>query len=192
LRKYLLLIFFCFTTFAIFSSDHEKEIDWERVRSTWLSWCNEERASLGLHPYQYDMRLEKSAIVWSTISQERGEITHKRDLDDPEYYNYQAITKWFEGQGLIFKNIKGFTHTENIGWGYFKYRSGDYTQALIQAIRSTFDYYMSEKGLTDKWENAHYRSIIAPYFYYLGLGIVIDEADNSYYLTVHYGSEIVD
>ena len=192
MNRVFLIIFSFLIGFTVFSDEEVKTIDLKRIRETWLSWVNEERQKLGLHSYQYDMRLEKTALTWSNISKERGYITHKRDMEDNLLYNYKAITIWFEEQGLKFKNIKGYTFTENIGYGYFKYKTGDYTDEIIKAIHSTFEYYMNEKGKTDKWESAHYRSIIAPFFYFLGLGIALDENNDCYYLTVHYGSEIED
>ncbi|MCG8568738.1 MAG: CAP domain-containing protein [Spirochaetes bacterium] len=174
------------------NSSQAAQLDMEYICKTWLSWYNEERKKYGLKPYQYNETLNKTALNWCQISLKRGTITHKRDLDDSKFYNYPAIEEWFAQQGVTFKNQHGFTFTENTAWGYFDYTSGDYNEYVITRIKTAFDRYMSEKDKTNKWENAHYRSIIAPHFNYIGLGLLIDEENKGYYLVVHYATEVIE
>jgi hypothetical protein len=47
---------------------------------------------------------------------------------------------------------------------------------------------MAEK---DKAYKAHYNSIMNKYFKEIGLGIAVDRSTHKYYLTVHYGTEII-
>lgn len=198
----LLLLIICFLIFINTRKqpDHKPappeqtkqnpELDMKRVRKAWLSWYNRERKLLGLKPYTYNKQLDGTALKWCQVSKERGIISHKRDPLDREYYNYQAIKKWFSEQGVYFKNRQGFTFTENTAWGGFYYQSGDYTDYVIKRIRTSFDMYMREKNKTNKWENAHYRSITAPHFSQIGLGLVIDEEEKGFYLVVHYAAEV--
>lgn len=165
-------------------------VDESRVRAAWLGWYNDARADLGLHAYAYDARLDATALEWSGVAKSRGQISHKRDPKDPAFYNYAAVTSWFKDRGLVFKNVNRVTHTENIGFGYFRCpASGDCTDALIAGIRDTFDFYMAERFKTNAWERAHYTSVVNARFQIVGLGIVAD--GNKYYLTVHYGTSVL-
>lgn len=161
-----------------------ENVDMAKVRGAWLSWNNDLRAEYNLDPYTYDTRLDVTALEWSQISADRGYIDHKRNPGD-SYYNYPIINQWFLDRGLDFKNVYRVTHTENIWRGPYRCTQSDCTQKLIDAIRSTFDFYLSEKNRKYK---PHRNSLINKYFKIIGLGIVVQ--DGKYYLTVHYGTEI--
>ncbi|MDD5055374.1 MAG: hypothetical protein PHZ00_03850 [Candidatus Peribacteraceae bacterium] len=45
-------------------------------------------------------------------------MSHKRD-GQTSYYDYPLITKWFAGLGLTFRNVKGMSYSESIGYGPF-------------------------------------------------------------------------
>ena len=163
-------------------------VDMDVVRDTWLSWYNKERATLGLHAYVYDSQLDATALEWSQISKSRGYMDHRREVGDA-YYDYWKINDWFIARGIQAKNVYRVTHSENIGWGTYRCSDTDCTQELIDAIRSTFDFYMGEKY---QEYQPHYTSMTNAYFYSIGLGIVIDESTNRYYLTVHHVTEIIE
>ncbi|MFK7780701.1 MAG: CAP domain-containing protein [Candidatus Gracilibacteria bacterium] len=168
-----------------------ENIDMNRVRDVWLGRFNTVRNDLGKHSYSYDSKLEKTALEWSQISKDRGDITHKRDLSD-SYYDYSKITSWFKDRGVVCKNIGGTTNTENIGYGTFSCKDSECTDELISGIRSTFDFYMGEKY---KSYQPHYQSIINTNFTKMGIGIELQEKSNGYYkfyLTVHYCTKLVD
>ncbi len=164
-----------------------KNVDLEKVKAAWLKWNNEAREAAGLHDYVYNPQLDRTAIVWSQVAKKRGYITHKRD-GQTAYYDYGIMTRWFKNLGLVFENIHGRTHTENINWGRYVCKAGDCTDEMIEDIRSGFDFFMSEKG---KAYRPHYDSIMNPDFREIGLGIVVNEAQSRYYLTVHYGTSII-
>lgn len=42
-------------------------VDINQVRTTWLSWYNATRSSLGLNPYSYDTRIDATAHDWNII-----------------------------------------------------------------------------------------------------------------------------
>ncbi|MDP3975317.1 MAG: S-layer homology domain-containing protein [bacterium] len=159
-------------------------IDLSRVRQTWLDWLNGARADQSLAPYSYDDRLHQTALTWSQLSAEKGEMSHQRNPGD-SYYDYSKIEQWFKDQGLTFKNVNRVTFTENIGWGTYRCSESDCTDKLIEAIRITFDFYMAEKN---KEYKPHYNSIMNQYFQLIGLGIVA--RNGKYFLTVHYATEI--
>jgi uncharacterized protein YkwD len=161
-------------------------IDMAKVRATWLKWYNDARAAAGLYAYVYNDQLNRSAITWSETCKARGYMDHRRNPSDA-YYAYSTLSAWFKNLGLEFKNVNRVTFTENIGWGVFKCSQADCTDDLISAIRTTFDFYMAEKGTAS---HAHYDSVMNAYFKEIGLGIAIDETSGKYYLTTHYATEI--
>jgi hypothetical protein len=168
--------------------DLQSNIDMDEVRATWLGWYNDARAAEGLHAYTLNEQLERSAIAWSEISEDRGYMDHRRQ-EGAEYYDYWMIADWFEDQGLTFENRYRVTFTENIGWGPFRCSSSksDCTDEMIDTIRGSFDFYMDEKY--DDYK-PHYNSLMNEYFDEIGLGIAVDEGAGQYYLSVHYGTKI--
>lgn len=161
-------------------------VDMNRVYSTWIGWYNDTRTTLWLPSYSYDGRLHATAHDWNTVfAGSRGTNYHERSPGDG-YYNFQKIDTWFTERGINPKVINRAKHTENVWYGYYNCNSGDCTDALIESIRSTYDFYMSEKG---KSYDAHYRSIVNPYFTKIGLDIIVVPSEKRYYLTVHYITE---
>ncbi|HMT27237.1 MAG TPA: CAP domain-containing protein [Candidatus Absconditabacterales bacterium] len=163
-----------------------KNVDMNTVRQARLGWFNTERKLVGVPAYSYNARLDATALERSDYSKKNGTITHERNAGDG-YYNYPVINQRFLDRGINPKNISRVTHSENIGRGVYKCSKADCTQNLITAIKSTFDFYMSEKG---KSFRPHYNSMVNKYFGIIGLGISIDEAKGKYYLTVHYSTEL--
>ena len=166
-------------------------IDYDRVKYTWLWRYNDVRSDMWLSKYQYNSKLEQTAVDWSNTSKQRWEITHKRNTWD-SYYDYDKITSWFKERWVVCKNIYRVTHTENIWWGTYSCNDWDCTDELIDGIRSTFDYYMSEKG---KSYDAHYQSIVNKYFTMMWLWITLEDRGSGrykYYLTTHYCTELID
>lgn len=157
-----------------------------RIRDAWLEWNNELRASLNLRPYALDDTLNITAGNWSLYAQKRGFIDHRRSSADL-YYDYSAIEQWFRNFGVTFTNVHSKTFTENIGWGVYQCKRTDCTRQLIKAMRSTFDFYLSEKG---KKSGAHYNSLTNPDFTVIGLGVALDASKKRYYITVHYGTKV--
>ncbi len=158
----------------------------QEVERTWLGWINGVRVARGLPGYSYDKQLERTAIAWSGRAKAKGSISHKRD-GQTLYYDYPRIEQWFKDEGLTFLNDHSMTFTENIGYGYYDCAKKDCTQALIAAIRTTFDFYKSEEGKKDA---PHWNSIINPRFRLLGVGIAVDEVAKTYYITTHYATRI--
>lgn len=168
-----------------------KNIDISKVKNAWLSWYNWVRKDLWKNLYSYDSKLESTALDWSKTSKARWDITHKRNSWDV-YYDYTKITSWFKDRGVICKNIYRATNTENIWWWQYSCNDWECSDELISAIKSTFNFYMSEKGETYQ---AHYKSIVHPYFTKIWLWIEIEELSSwyyKYYLTVHYCTELID
>ena len=165
-----------------FEAETFEGIDLERVKDTWIGWTNDARAARGLAPYTEDEQLNRTAYLWSSYGRGLGTMTHTRP-GTSGYYDYYGIMDWFEGLGLTFQSVGGYTFTENIGRGPYSCSADDCTDELIRAIKYTFDYFMSEAGSSYA---PHYNSIVNTNFKKIGFGIVV--TDSSYYMTVHYAT----
>lgn len=161
-------------------------VDLSEVRRVWLEWTNAERKAAGLMPLSENPQLNRTAAIWSKTSRDRGEMSHKRD-GQTSYYDYPLITKWFAGLGLTFRNVNRMTYSESIGYGPYSCDAADCTQQLISALRTTFDFYMKEKG---KSSRPHYNAIVNSRFRLQGMGVAVDPASKRYYVTTHYGTAI--
>lgn len=168
-----------------FQEEKIAKVDMQEVQRVWLSWINDVRAQEGLAPYEIDRQLIRTAWIWSDRARDLGTLNHKRD-GQTSYYDYKMVGNWFSSLGLDFKTVNGSAYTENIGWGYFRCKKDDCTGDIINAIRSTFDFFMSEKGKTNA---PHYKSIVNPSFTSIGMGLTVDSS-GKYYLTTHYGTQI--
>ena len=91
MKKEFLLIIFILLAYSIYSNNNKNDFDFERVKKTWLSWVNEERKKNNLHPYKFHNKLNQTTYQWCLINQKRGEISHKRDLNNSKFYDYQEI-----------------------------------------------------------------------------------------------------
>lgn len=163
--------------------DLPSNINMDVIRRTWLEWYNVERRALDLHEYTLNDQLNRTAIAWSEISEDRGYMDHKRE-GQTEYYDSQIIRDWLTNLGI---EIESSLFVENIAWGMFNCNQADCTDQLLDSIEYSFNFFMDEKG-TDY--TAHYDSVVSPYYNIIGLGIAVDEVANKYYLTVHYAKAI--
>jgi uncharacterized protein YkwD len=159
-----------------------------RVESARLDWTNALRKEQWLTAYVIDSKLTATATEWSSTAKTRWYISHERAKWD-WYYNYQKIVQWFADRSIVFQNIFKATFSESIWYGYLSCTDGDCTDALIQSTKSTWNFYMSEKW---KKSQPHYRALIHKYFWIMWVGVIVDEKLKRYYLTVHYGTKIVE
>ena len=157
----------------------------EKVKKAWLKWHNDVRKKLGLAPYIYDIRLDKTAKLWAETMMKKQEISHKRHKWD-SYYDYWKIADWFRQNGVVCKNIHRATFSESIAYYTAYCNKQDCTDALLEWAKKAFNFYMSEKN--KNWK-PHYRWIVHPLFKYIWFGIAIKKTwNNSYkfYYTTHY------
>jgi uncharacterized protein YkwD len=161
-----------------------------RVKKMWLSWINRVRKGQGVPPVAYSDSLTKTAVEWSTESAAKNTISHSRP-GQITYYDYPLMVSWFQDRGITFDNVSSTTFTENIGWGSYscKETQRDCTGSLIRSIRTTLNFFLSEKG---KQYRPHYNSIVNPNYTVTGLGIALNAEQNKYFLTVHYGTKVTD
>ena len=159
-------------------------VDTEEIRRVWLAWTNDVRTGLGLPPYQEDLHLTYTALDWAKAAANRGSISHKRP-GQTAYYDYKRMESWFRGYDLAFANEERTTFTESIGWGVYSCASSDCTDEFLEALRTSFEFFHSEKG---KAYAPHYNSMVNPYFRDVGIGVAA--AKGKYFLTVHYATDI--
>ena len=182
MKKVILIIL----SFLVLNFSLADEIDMDEVREAWVWWNNEMREDLGLKPYSISQSLNQTAVNWSKIALQRWDITHKRSLSD-SYYDYKKITSWFANQWVEFKNISWKTYSESIGRGRYTCKP-DCTQGLIEWIKSTHKFFISEKW---KSYSPHYNAMVMPQFSMIWVWIVVDEKAKKYYLTAHYWTQVI-
>jgi len=161
------------------------KVNEELIRENWLKWVNQARKSSNLEIYQYNYDIEYPALLWSEKAVKLGTITHQRETKN--YYNYHEILSWFKKLGYEFNPKNNVTVVENIGWGYYKCNDDDCTEELTKSIKTTFDFFISEKN---RKYRPHYDSIMNPNYNYASIGIAIDKATNKYYLTTYYFTKL--
>lgn len=167
-------------------------IDWvdtQKLTQKILDWHNQERKSLGLEPYSYHSNLEKSATLWANQLRD-GEITvnmHARNEDDG-YYNYNSILEWFDRLWISFADASGGagSFSESIWWWYYKCSKSDCTDSLIEALGSTWNFFMGEKNRNGD----HYKAIASKGFSQVWFGVSVDTAKKRYYFVVHYWTNV--
>jgi len=178
----------CLLMIGLSSNVQAGSIDMPTVYDTWLGWNNALRADMKLPLYTLDSNLQATSLERSTTAATRGEITHKRDPKKDAYYDYAKIQRRFGDRGVTFKNINRSTFSESIGWGVYSCKQEDCTQSLIAAVKSTWNFFYSEKN---KKSQPHYAALVHKNFAVMGIGIAVDEKKKRYYLTVHYATQVV-
>jgi uncharacterized protein YkwD len=167
--------------------DHDiPAVDDQEVTRAWMTWVNDLREKRGLVPYAPDRQLSRTAQEWSDEARAGGTISHKRE-GQTAYYDYNRMVDWFAANDLDFANVHSTTFTENIGWGVYRCKKTDCTAEFIDALRTTFDFYLAEEN---KASRPHWNSMVNQDFRLAGIGISVDEESGKYYFTAHYGTAI--
>lgn len=158
------------------------KVDLARVRDTWLSLHNTERATKKLTPFTYNPSLEQTATTRANHLAQLGKATHQRKSTDG-YYSYASIKQRFIDQGITFLNKEKngqALFTENLWRWYYTCKKTDCTDDLIKAIKTTRSFFMSEKG---KSYRPHYNAIAGNFSH---IGLWIGFSNGKYYLVTHY------
>ena len=166
--------------------DNFSNIDEEKVRNAILSWHNDERDSLWLSSYIYNLDLEWAATVWANeiASSWKTKNLHVRNSWDWTY-NYNSILNWFYDLWINFPaSVKwAASFSESVWYWYYKCSKSDCTQDLINAVKKTRTWLiMNEKSYN--WD--HYRAAIMKHFTQMWAWIAIDKSNNRYYIVLHY------
>lgn len=159
-----------------------ENVDFDKIKTTWLQRHNEVRGNLGLAKYRYHEKLGYSAFTWSKHLIGIGSFTHQRKSTD-WFYNYESIKEWFSSLGVEFSG-KGTVFSENIAGGSYQCKSWDCTDILLTAMKKNFNFFMNEAN--SNWP--HYRAIVHRYFNTIGVGIFVKHW--KYYIVTHYGRDV--
>ena len=182
--KYLFFIVIAvLPTFAWWGNLTWWNIDFVKVKNTWIDWHNTERKSLWLKIYTWSANLDKTAQRRANYLLSLNRSTHKR-LTSDYYYNYTSIQNRFNNLGVYFVG-PSTNFSESIWWWYFKCKKADCTESLINSIKSTFNFFMSEKW---KKSRPHYNGIVMKNFNLIWLWIAVGSW--KYYLVTHYGTKL--
>lgn len=180
--KYLIISAIIFGLIISTNKTYAIEYDIDKVRETRLWWNNDLRSDLWLDSYKLDNKLNETATTWSNYLWDLWYWTHKRSSKDG-YYNYNSVKNWFNRQWITF--LWQWTQfVENIWYGYVNCKDSECTDEVISAIKTTRDFYISEKNKKYASQRAHYNSLINKYYDRIGIGIKM--VWKKYYLTIHY------
>ena len=167
-------------------SDNFSNINEQKVRDAILSWHNEERESLWLNDYKYNLDLEWTATVRANeiASSSKTKNLHVRNSRDWTY-NYNSILSRFSYLWVKFPaSVKwAASFSESVWYWYYKCSKSDCTQTLIDSAKKTRTWLiMKEKSYN--WD--HYRAAVMKHFTQMGAWIAIDKSNNRYYIVLHY------
>ena len=167
-------------------SDNFSNINEQEVREAILSWHNDERNSLWLNNYKYNLDLEWSATVRANklANSSKTQNLHLRNSGDWTY-SYTSILNRFSDLGIKFPaSVKwAASFSESIWYWYYKCSKSDCTQDLINAVKKTRTWLiMKEKSAN----GSHYRAAVMKHFTQMWAWIAIDKSNNRYYIVLHY------
>lgn len=167
------------STYIPSSQSAIRNIDMNRVRTTWLSWYNAGRIAKWLGTYSYDSRLDSTAHDWNTVfAASRWSNFHERHNGDG-YYNYPIINQWFIDRGINAPIVGGVNNSENVSWWtYYPCSQSDCTDEFLEAIKSSYIFFINSP--------VHAKSVYQPNFTKIGFDIIFVPNENHYYITVHY------
>lgn len=170
-------------------SNNFSNIDEDVVRKAILSWHNDERNSLGLNLYTYNIDLEGSATTRANQLSDSGK-TNKLHVRNPWdwTYSYNSLISRFSDLWIEFPASVWWaaSFSESIWYGYYKCSSSDCTQNLIDAVKKTRTWLiMKEKSYN--W--THYKAATMKHFTQMWAWIAIDKSNNRYYMVLHYWVE---
>lgn len=169
-------------------------IDFDKVKQSWLNWSNIERNKIWVSNYSYDKRLDNTAYEWSKIqAKEKNRMSHIREWEKWPY-DYKVIEKWFNVRWIKCSLVNRATTSESIAKHGYYCRDWECSDELIKSLREVFDLYMWEKWL-EYPDNAHYKWIISSDFSQMWIWLSLyerfddtykDYRSFDYYLTIHY------
>ena len=165
-------------------SDKFSNVDINEVRKAVLKWHNDERRSLWLKEYKYNLDLEWTAITWANNLANSGKTKnlHARSSNDG-YYNYDSLLSWFSNLWVKFPKSMWWwaSFSESIWYGMYKCSSSDCTQNLINAIKTTWDGLIMKEKVSN---GSHYKAATMKYFTQMWVWIAVN--NGRYYMVIHY------
>ncbi len=171
-------------------SDNFWNIDVQAVRKAVLTRHNEERKSVWVGYYTYNLDLEWSATVWANklADSHKTSNLHPRNPGD-WYYNYDSMQNRFSGLWIKFSKAPKWAaaFSETIWYGYYKCSKSDCTQDLIDAVKKTRTWLIMKEKSSG---GSHYKAATMKHFTQMWAWVAIDKTNNRYYVVLHYWVDI--
>jgi len=160
------------TNFAI------PNVDTKRVQDAWIEMINQVRSEKA-----GDYTLDNNLVASSTeranyLGQNRKfKKMHQRPGQKCSNYRCYDLGAWFTDRGI------SASAGESIGYGWYSCNKEDCTDALIEASKKTFRFFMSEA----KRNGPHYQMVVSGKYSKVGIGIAPTKASrwSAYVLVMH-------
>lgn len=161
-------------------------IDIETVQLAWQSWVNDLRVDRNLKAISFDDRLHRTWAERAETIRNKQSADHRR-FSNSAYYNYWELVDRFDQRGIVFENVSRTTFTENIWVATFSCGWWNCTDSAIDSLKHVFTYFRNEEW---KEYDAHWRTMIQPFFSIMWIWISVDEDNNKIYIAIHYWTSI--
>lgn len=162
-------------------------VDMNRFRQEREKRTNDLRAEYWRDEYNLSDDLNQTSQTWSDYhADNRIKWMSHRRYGSSAYYSYPLVMKWFGDQWVDFVKVWWTKATECIWWWYVSCRGTDCTDEMIKASRSTWNFFMSERG---KKYAPHFNALISKQFSQMWVGIAVDPVSKRYYFTAHFSVE---
>lgn len=170
-----------------FMSVGKSTVDMNRFRQEREKRTNNLREEYGREAYILSDDLNQTSQTWSEHhADNRIKWMSHRRYGSSAYYSYPLVIKWFGDQWVDFANVGWTKATECIWWWYVSCRESDCTDEMIKASRSTWNFFMSERG---RKYAPHFNALISKQFSQMWVGIAVDPVSKRYYFTAHFSVE---
>ncbi len=166
------------TTVEITTEFNIPNVDTKRVQQAWLEMINNVRSEKA-----GDYTLDDNLISTSTEranhlgKARKFKKMHQRPWQTCKNYRCYDLWDWFTTRGV------SASAGESIGYGWYSCKKDDCTDALIEATKKTFRFFMSEA----KRNWPHYQMVVSWKYSKVGIGIAQTKASrwNAYVLVMH-------
>lgn len=166
------------TTVEITTEFNIPNVDTKRVQQAWLDMINNVRSEKA-----GDYTLDDDLVSTSTErANHLGKVRkfkkmHQRPWQTCKNYRCYDLWDWFTTRGI------SASAGESIGYGWYSCKKDDCTDALIEATKKTFRFFMSEA----KRNWPHYQMVVSWKYSKVGIGIAQTKASrwNAYVLVMH-------
>lgn len=153
-------------------------VDTQRVQQAWLDMINDVRSEAAgdytINPDLNTTSIERANYLGTNRIFKQ---MHKRPGQTCKNYRCYDLWEWMTDRGV------SASTQESIGYGGYSCNKDDCTDALIEATKKTFRFFMSEA----KKNGPHYKMIVSWDYSTVGIGISQTKASrwNAYVLVMH-------
>lgn len=153
-------------------------VDTKRVQAAWIEMINQVRSEKAWN-YTLDTDLVSSSTERANYlgKNRKFKKMHQRPGQKCSNYRCYDLWEWFSDRGI------SASAGESIGYGGYSCKKDDCTDALIEASKKTFRFFMSEA----KRNGPHYQMVVSGKYSKVGIGISQTKAArwSAYVLVMH-------